>query len=233
MEQSEPITVAEIPPEQLAAAAEPLPRLRRLEGRWLVPDSAFAAQMALKERLISAMPERVLGAIPGSEASIEEAVEVVTAETGLRPEGTPLERLARATQADICLLQAQDGAHVLIAAALCFPSGWTLSEKLGRSMDRIHVPVPPYDEAIGRRVERMFANLRPGEIVWRANLMRHDDFRLFRAKTEAEPHDEPGLPEARRWLRSERQTLMRLPRSGAILFAIHTSMARSPAAGGA
>ncbi|MGZ9809583.1 heme-dependent oxidative N-demethylase family protein [Pseudoroseicyclus sp. H15] len=228
MDQRAPILIDEIPPEQIAVAAEPLPRLRRVEGPWLVTDSAFAAQMALKEELLATVPQAVLGAVPGAEAAVEEAVALVSAETGVTAEGSALERLARVTQADICLLEEREGAHVLIAGALCFPSGWMLHEKLGRTMARIHVPVPPYDERINTRVERMFANLRVGDRMWRANLLHRDDYRLHRPRSEAMSAQDRHPPGPHPWLRSERQTLLRLPESGAILFSIHTSVARNP-----
>ncbi|WP_373353260.1 DUF3445 domain-containing protein [Pseudoroseicyclus sp. CXY001] len=232
-DQPAPILLDSLPPEQLEAARDPLPRLRRIEGRWLWPDACFDAQMALKERLLAERPELVLGALPGREAAIDEALAVVGAETGLAPEGTPLQRLVRITQADICLLEEVEGEHVLVAAALAFPSGWTLAEKLGRTMARIHVPVPPYDQGVNLRVERMFTNLRAGQIVWRANLNPHRDFRLHRPESEAMSRKARHPGGAQPYLRSERQTLMRLPQTGAILFSIHTAMVRNEAFPGA
>ena len=55
-------------------------------------------------------------------------------------------------------MQKPDGAaeHILTGAVLCFPSSWTLSEKLGKPLLRIHMPVASYDSQMGARVQRMF-----------------------------------------------------------------------------
>ena len=56
------------------------------------------------------------------------------------------------------LLEKPDGAaeHVLTGAILCFPSNWTLAQKFGMRLARIHLPVERYDEAVARRVQRLF-----------------------------------------------------------------------------
>jgi hypothetical protein len=203
-------------------------------------DDAFAAQMALRDRLVAEREGEVIAALPGSEAAVDELYRkvleeelprlgfVLDGESAIRPDGVPvrldpaapLRTLARLVQEDLCVMQ-PDGAgeHMLTAATLCFPAGWTLAEKIGRPLVRIHAPVPKYSEDVGRRVQRLFDAIRPETPMWRANAHR-SRASLFNPLREDFPKDmaEVELP----WIRSERQCLLRLPASGAVVFSIHT-----------
>ena len=66
-------------------------------------------------------------------------------------------------QEDILIHQKDpvDERFKLIAGALCFPSHWSLCQKLGMNLNRIHQPVPEYSEDIANRVERLFVGLKP------------------------------------------------------------------------
>ena len=118
----------------------------------------------------------------------------------------------------------EPGHYGLEAASVCFPSHWRLSEKMGRSLAAIHSPVTHYDHELEARVDHFFDRLRPEHPMLRRNLSIHNHDQLFRP----EPHESPrsfapdvsGLDQV--WLRSERQTLVRLPRTGAVLFTIKT-----------
>jgi hypothetical protein len=195
--------------------------------------------MAERDRLITTRPDDVLALQPEGRAAAGELLDtllgwvarqagyVVSAEAVIRPDGVtvtidldaPLRTAARLVQEDLCLMQAQGDEPVLTGAALCFPANWTLSEKIGRPMTRIHEPVQEYDADVVRRVQRLFDAIRPGQILWRANFNVWDHARLFSPKRETDPR---APTPARRYLRSERQTLRRLPMTGAVAFAIHT-----------
>lgn len=233
------------------------PSFRRLPGMrpvgaddWLATDDAYAGQMALRERLIAGRREAVIAAVPGTDAAAAEALEtaLVVGERrlGFRREGAeavcpdgrrvalrgddPLGTLGRLFQEDICILDRDGDEHVLRAAVLCFPSGWTLGEKLGRPLLRIHRPVAHYDADIGRRVQRLFDGLKPDRPLMRANLLWHRDATLHAPRREDDP---PSVrSRAGPYVRSERQCLVRLPVTGAVLFTIHTAIvdpARLPA----
>ncbi len=207
---------------------------------WLRVDEAFAGQMAIRDRLIADSPELVHGLTPQAEKAAAELYDKVLEEEAprlgyrvvpggiLRPDGVtvrpdasrPLLTLGRLFQNDFCLMQ-EDGAgeHLLSAAILCFPAGWRLAEKLGRPMMRIHQPVTQYDADIGRRVQRLLDGLQPGRPIWRANA-HHSRAPLFNPLPEdhGKDMDEGEMP----WIRSERQCLLRLPQSRAVVFSIHT-----------
>ncbi|WP_074219132.1 DUF3445 domain-containing protein [Rhodovulum sp. ES.010] len=132
----------------------------------------------------------------------------------------PLLTLGRLVQEDFCLMERRGGAHVLTGAILCFPASWMLAEKMGRLLDAIHGPVPHYDAALAARVNRLFAGLRPGRLLWRANAHFYADPALFQPRPESAPRAKVQGPAP--WLRSERQVLARLPRTQAVVFSIHT-----------
>jgi len=214
---------------------------------WLVLDDRSDAELALKDQLLRDRHHEVFAAVPGTEAAGAEVLELVGAwlATHAHPEpagpdgsrqpsgGTrsggqqelhPLDRAGRLVQEDLCLLGSADGHYVLEAASLCFPSHWVLAEKLGRSVAAIHAPVPHYSAELESRVDTFMARLRADRPVMRRNLSIHSHDDLFRP----DPHESPasfapdvsGLDQV--WLRRERQTLVRLPATGAVLFTIKT-----------
>jgi dimethylamine monooxygenase subunit A len=179
------------------------------------------ADLARKEHLAATHHAAVFRALPEAwEASVEVAADV-SAATGaaLAPGLHPLDAAGRAVQEDLCVLVDRGGAHVLVAGSVCFPSYWRLEDKIGRSLAGVHAPVPHYAAELDLRVERLLVRLRPGRAVWRRNWSIHDDPEYhLRTPGVARPVTAPlGL-----WLRSERQTLSRLPESGAVLFTIRT-----------
>lgn len=133
-----------------------------------------------------------------------------------------LERAALCVEEDLCILRHASERFVLAAACLCSPSHWVLAEKLGKPVGAIHGHVPYYASEIGERVDAFLERLRPGRVVARRNWTIHETGERFEPVAPALL----GVPSAEQWLRSERQTLQRLPRSGAVLFTIRTDMLR-------
>ena len=138
--------------------------------------------------------------------------EVLVAEhDGLLP---VLERAARRVEEDLCVLV--DGRFV--GGCVCFPSHWRPRDKLSRPVGEIHERVPGYASELSSRVDSFLRRLTTGTVVGRRNFAIHELPDLFAP-------DAPttlGVPPPEQWLRSERQTLSRLPRSSAVLFTIRT-----------
>lgn len=190
---------------------------------WLVVDDHRDGDLAAKRALLARRHDEVFAALPSPavEEASAEVLELVVAASGAAPEPGlhPLDAAGRLVQEDLCLLIERDGAPRLDAASLCFPSYWRLRDKLGQPMAAVHDPVAHYADELAARVDRFLAALRPERPVWRRNWSIHDDPSYFLPDpTPPRAVDPPdGL-----WLRSERQTLRRLPRTGAILFTIRT-----------
>jgi hypothetical protein len=217
-------------------------------AEWLKRDEVFAEQMAYRDRLIAERPEDVHALLPGAEGAAEELLDAVLAHVEGAPgyarrggsvrrpdgvevplDGPPLIAAGRLAQEDFCLLEKAEGTteHRLTGAILCFPSNWTLAEKLGHGLARIHLPVEAYDEGIARRVQRMFDLIRPEAPVMRANLLVYGKHDLYNPRREFDRHR--PAPDEARFIRVERQVLMRLPRTRAVVFSIHTYMAEPTA----
>lgn len=231
------------------------PRHRRLPGiqplpaaDWLFLDDAYGAQMALRDRLIAERPEAVHALDPGARPAAVELLERVladlprlpgfgvTRDVVTRPDGcrvgldraAPLHTLGRLLQADFCLLESRGGPeHLLTSAILCFPASWRLDEKFMRPLSAVHAPVVEYDDRLAVRVQRLFDAIRPEQPLWRVNVLGYADPTLHQPRSAQAPRPRPqGPPE---FVRSERQVLLRLPRSRAVVFAIHTAVVRRAA----
>lgn len=223
-----------------------LPGILPVEGDdWLRVDEAFAGQMRLRDGLIAGAPQAVHGLLPEARAAAGEVSALVLdklartpgyavgparvrrpdgVEVGLDP-AAPLLTLGRLVQEDLCLMQAgADGEHRLTGAILCFPASWTLGQKLGRGLGAIHDPVPPYDDGMARRVQRLFDAIRPEQPLWRMNWLTYDDWKLHQPRLEGEHRPQP---EGHLYIRCERQCLLRLPVSRAVVFSIHTYLVRA------
>ena len=222
------------------------------DADWLELDESFAEQMAAKRALLATRRDAVLRFLPGTDEAASEALEAVcdnllrhhgdiyaghgggltnrhTGETvALASPGThPLETAARLAPEDLCLLQPAADGYRLTAGCVCFPSNWSLAEKLGKPVRSIHDPVPGFAPALGAPVDRFFQRLAAGHVVARFNWLVHDTPELHQVHRKPDPRPIP--PEeagARLWLRVERQVLRRLPRSGAVLFSIRTHVHR-------
>ncbi len=204
--------------------------------RWLVVDDARHAELAERRRLLAERHDEVFAALPGTDAASAEVLALVRAwlethqpDLALPPDPPavhPLEAAGRLVQEDLCLMVERDGADHpdrahLDAACLCFPSHWRLADKIGRPAAEVHGPVPRYAKELSARVDRYLARLRPDVIGVRRNWSVHESPELFAPEP---PRSFAPLPVGAvadgLWLRSERQTLRRLPASGAVLFTI-------------
>ncbi len=144
----------------------------------------------------------------------------------------PLDWLGRQVQEDLLLLAEDEAAGTpLVAGHLCFASGWCLDDKLGRSFLAIHAPVPLFAERIGRSSDLLMRRLKPGHPTARVgwSLTASPDLNRAPALAAVWRRDDATIDATnageRCYLRLERQTFSRLPRTRAILFTIRTYVA--------
>lgn len=219
------------------------------DSAWFELDARYGDEMAERRRLLAEQRDDVFGAFPMSDAARAETLTAVAANltqhaphwfardgNALRnkltgevwdlaaPSCDPLELAGRLVQEDLCIIQVTDQGPIFSAAVLCFPSRWRLHEKLGRPLAQVHGPVPFYGERLSTPVDRFMAKVKPGHIASRLNWSVLDDPALFQPTGKwREQRDSAITPDnagQRLYLRVERQTLRRLPESGAVLFAI-------------
>lgn len=194
---------------------------------WLELTGAdVAGQVAEKQRLFDEHRADVLGSLPGSEDACAEVLDAVRA-AGVPLPATqdvhPLEVVGRAVPEDFCVhLPDTEGRLVLVAGCVCFPNKWLLADKINRPVVEIHSPVPGYAPQLGVPVDRLMERLAVDRLLVRANWGITDGGELFAPGPRASHlADRDHVPD-RYWLRIERQTLRRLPRTGAVIFTIRT-----------
>ena len=209
---------------------------------WLRRDEVFAGPMARRDWLIATRQPLVHALLPEGRAAADELYALTLERLGrdagyvpgpgsmLRPDGVrvaldarfPLVTLGRLVQEDLCLLMPGGAGHVLVGAVLCFPASWTLGEKIGRALLGVHRPVEEYPGELERRVQRLFDGLRVGQVLERFNAFAYEEAELHQPRREGEHRPKSRAPG---FVRSERQCLIKLPQSGAVVFSIHTYVA--------
>jgi hypothetical protein len=200
------------------------------ETAWLEDGEADPA--ARKDPLLAAWPEVVWGELPGSRDGQAEAADLVAAALRRGPKAAdlpPLLAAARQVSDDLVLMQRRDDAWRVAALSLCAPTFFTAAQVLGLSLAELHGPVEGFAERFLARVERIFDGLRPGLVLERRN---------WTVVNSAEPFTPDPTPVRARiaaitpervgdevFVRVERQTLRRLPRTGGALFTIRVWLA--------
>lgn len=184
------------------------------EAEWLQPEPDLSARAAM----FDAHPESVI-VTPRAEAASEELAAMLGTSSGL-------EGAARSAHEDMCLLAPEDGEEVyrLIGAAVAYPTDWHPADKMGRPLVAMHAPIHGYAEQLASGVDHFMAKLKPGKIFGRCNWFVSPTPALRWIDTEPPSVTFAGVtPEnagETLFVRSERQTLRRLPESGAVLFTI-------------
>ncbi|MBB3032675.1 heme-dependent oxidative N-demethylase family protein [Alteriqipengyuania lutimaris] len=183
------------------------------ESEWLQPDPDPAARVqgfAAFAQGIQLTPE---ADAPGRELAAMLGVEGALAE------------VAAARHEDMCLLtrHPDEDQYRLIGAAVAWPSDWTPADKLGLPLRALHAPIQGYEEQLASGVDHFMTKLEPGPIYGRANwfIAATPDMRWVAAPPDkAFEHVTSANAGETLFVRSERQTLRRLPQTGAILFTI-------------
>ena len=197
----------------------------------IAPDAWFeggeADPAARKDPLFARHPDAVWAEQPGSRPAQAEALAMVglalgaPVEAGGRP---PLLAAARQVADDLCLMEHRDGAWRLTALSLCAGSFFTASEVIGRSLSDLHRPVTGFEDRLLARVTRVFHGLRDGLVLERRNWSVVSSPELFAPDPSPMRAAIPSIDPARAaevlHVRVERQTLRRLPATGAALFTI-------------
>jgi hypothetical protein len=117
----------------------------------------------------------------------------------------------------------------LVGGVVCFPSDWSMHEKIGLPFLDVHGPVPGFAASIGKPSVDLLERLKVGRPVWRPNwvgIKPCDQLNLT-------PDQGPAVNVLKRtitvdtvaahvYFRVERQTLCRLPKTQHVLFTIRT-----------
>jgi dimethylamine monooxygenase subunit A len=222
------------------------------ESEWLEPGANLAADLAAKRILLETRHAEVFAARPEAALPAAELLRLIalhlaqydptmfgltgdrltnvaTAESWnlAQPSLHPLDLAGRVVAEDLCLLRSSGDGLILVGASLCSPARWLLAEKIGRPIEAIHAAVPGYAAALGQPVAQFLGTLKPNRLFGRFNWGISDNPAPFQPVPPAEAaRVTPESAGEKLWLRVERQTLRRLPETGAVVFTIRTHITR-------
>lgn len=191
------------------------------------PDHAVT--LAERRHWLTANSELHLAALPGSGELIQEwadiavATGVLSAANARRATPSPADQLRDLSvclEPDLLFLAPLDGEFRLVAGAVCFPSSWSVAEKIGRTLPEIHGVVPGLNAQLGPAITQFLRRLPADTLACRENWG-------LSASAERNQHPARQLPRLTLttaskhiWLRVEYQSFMPLPRTGGVAFAI-------------
>ncbi len=205
------------PPYDFAIGLRPIGEDEWLEGG----DAEAARKLALYDG-----GEPVFGELEGSREAQEEVRVLVEKATGQAADPTlpPLFAASLLCADDLCLMEKVDGEWRLTAVSLCSGTFFTAADSLGLSLKDLHGPVPGFEERFLTVVERMFNAVRPDVIMQRRNwtVLNSDELYLPRSGPVREriAAIDPKDAGDALFVRVERQTIRKLPETGAVLFTI-------------
>ncbi|MEM5518612.1 DUF3445 domain-containing protein [Henriciella sp. AS95] len=186
--------------------------------KWLTPDTEADAWLLEKHTLMAERPsDTVLGDVDG--AASRELLSMVGEATGERCSEYWPNALATAgalVSDDLCLLEPENGAWTLCAGVVAAPTFWRLEDQIGKTLGGLHSPVPGGDPELASRINRIFDGLQPARVLERFNWTVQVSGERF---TPRRPTADGAEPEDLH-LRVERQTIRKLPETGAICFTI-------------
>lgn len=145
----------------------------------------------------------------------------------------PMLMAAKMTQDDLALMiEGKDGVYYLKAGAIILPGFWRFRDKYGMPLNEIHTSgdVPKYQEKLQSGMTKFFTRLTCDKPVVRNNyFIQLDDSLAWSVAIGDEKTENVGWYTAENavtpeqlYFRSERQSLRRLPKTGAVAFTIRT-----------
>jgi heme-dependent oxidative N-demethylase alpha subunit-like protein len=210
-------------------------RLDRFQGFYYgsLPDS-LPAQRELRERVTAHLltDHADIFERRGSSVVSRQAGEGIDLDDDSKE---PLLQLSYLVEEDFMLLDQVGGAIRITAASNAYSSSGRLVAAVGHGMEWAHERVPQLTSKLGPRIERVLGSIHANAPTERFNwqitplatvFFPHGDPHAANAAAMHEVLDElrrdPARAGERLWMRAERQTLRRLPDSGAVAFSLHT-----------
>ncbi len=186
---------------------------------------ATGAVCAERACWLSEDPAEYAALLPEAEPVLEETVVLARAlGTPVDTELPPFEQLlalGRVWEPDFVWMHPDaDGLHRLIGGVVCFPSEWALRDKIGRTMHEVHGPVPDLNATLGRQIEAFMTKQAPGAAWVRENVNFSRDAALNHHPARPSQPIDATIKAEEFWFRFEHQLLLKLTKSGSVLFGI-------------
>ena len=202
---------------------------------WLDKDQEYDSDIEQKIDLSKYYTDEVYVELPESRDSQEEVLHLI--QSMLRFSGTswttrtiwrlPLPSLMAAglsVQEDLCIMTRNPADWILSAGSISFPSFWSPKEKLGKTLDEMHFPVPKWNDKIGKAITQRMDELPVGVPYERFNWTITTETEKFQPSgVRVYPKvSDPIYVRDRFFVRTERQIMYKLERTKDILFTIRT-----------
>jgi hypothetical protein len=200
---------------------------------FFAPTDRHAVVLRERARWLAEEPPKYAALTTAAETALDETVQLARSlDATLNVESAaPTERFAtllalgRAWEPDFVWMHpGHDSVHRLVGGVVCFPSSWALTDKLGRPMREVHDPVPGLDEALGRQIDVFLTKLEPGVAWTRENWNLGPDDELNHHPSRPRRLFDADVEARNVWVRLEHQLLLKLPRSGSVLFGIRVEV---------
>jgi hypothetical protein len=203
---------------------------------WIELGSDADEAIAAKQSLNAEHPDTVFAVLDGVEPESSEVATALVEHLRMRwpdrygdvrpdPALHPLDAAARLVPEDLVLLVERDGRLVFGGGSVCFPNRWDLRSKLGLSMADVHAPVAQLNEQLEAPIDSFFDRLTPSRSYWRLGWGVLDTPNWYTPLDgTAAPRPVDPAPEDL-FLRVERETLRRFPKTNCVLFTIRTYVA--------
>jgi len=207
-----------------AGAPRFVPALAPIDPQtWLTPDTE-AHVLDWKAKCLE-RPGEVFRQAPEAGPAAREAANRVSAALGARCDDLPA--ASRLVSDDLVVVEKCAGAWRTTALTLTAPTFFSIDHAFMGDLDALHAPVPDGGR-LAARIARVFDHLRAGQVLERFNWTLQcgperfvpDAAPMRAAALETEPED--ALTALH--LRVERQTISRLPETGAVLFTIRVCL---------
>ncbi|RSL96089.1 hypothetical protein CEP52_011681 [Fusarium oligoseptatum] len=130
----------------------------------------------------------------------------------------------------ITLRDEKTGHYVFRAGIICSSIGWNLGRKMNQDLDVIHGPVPEYKEKMAFSMNRFFSKMPTSNPIQRGSWGLSQGQPLYlpgdpiKASLKYRDAPNPSLKPEDIFLRTDWQTLRRLPLSGAVVFQLQSSI---------
>ena len=116
---------------------------------------------------------------------------------GLEPgaDATAIDSLGRTWEPDFVVLDRAAPDQVR-GGCVCFPSGWSLREKIGKSLFLTHAPVPGLNDDLGANISKLLSGIDAGQFFQRTNwgltgaaeLDQHPRHKIPAIAADPDPH---------------------------------------------
>jgi dimethylamine monooxygenase subunit A len=183
--------------------------------------------LAERRKWLAQDEPRYLAVLPEACELLRETAELGTASgtlpNGLNPElGAEdiVRSLGQSWEPDFLVLRREPEAVRLVAGCVCFPSSWSLEEKIDKPIEAIHEIVPALNTTIGTQIRTFLERIKPG-VSWTRNnwgLSRSPEWNQH--PTRQIPRLDASVHLDEVFFRVEEQSLVALPNSHGVLFGI-------------